>query len=60
MSPDDRPLVGWLRGGLLAATGHGPEGVLLAGGTAQLIASIVLDEPLPFAADAFDPFRFEA
>lgn len=60
MSPDDRPLVGWLRAGLLAATGHGPEGVLLAGGTAQLAASIVLDEPLPFAADAFDPFRFES
>ena len=60
MSPDDRPLVGWLRDGLLAATGHGPEGVLLAGGTAQLVASIVLDQPPPFAADAFDPFRFEA
>jgi glycine/D-amino acid oxidase-like deaminating enzyme len=60
MSPDDRPLVGWLRDGLLAATGHGPEGVLLAGGTAQLAASMVLDEPHPFDADAFDPFRFEA
>jgi glycine/D-amino acid oxidase-like deaminating enzyme len=60
MSPDDRPLVGWLRDGLLAATGHGPEGVLLAGGTAQLAASMVLDEPLPFDADAFDPFRFES
>ena len=60
MSPDDRPLVGWLRDGLLAATGHGPEGVLLAGGTAQLVASMVLDEPHPFDADAFDPFRFEA
>ncbi|HJX08592.1 MAG TPA: FAD-dependent oxidoreductase [Actinomycetota bacterium] len=59
MSPDDRPLVGWMREGLLAATGHGPEGVLLAGGTAQLVASIVLDEPRPFAAEAFDPFRFE-
>jgi glycine/D-amino acid oxidase-like deaminating enzyme len=58
MSPDDRPLVGWLRDGLLAATGHGPEGVLLAGGTAQLVASIVLDEPHPFDASAFDPFRF--
>ena len=45
--------------GLLAATGHGPEGVLLAGGTAQLVASMVLDEPHPFDADAFDPFRFE-
>jgi glycine/D-amino acid oxidase-like deaminating enzyme len=60
MSPDDRPLVGWLRDGLLAATGHGPEGVLLAGGTALLAASMVLDEPHPFDADAFDPFRFEA
>jgi sarcosine oxidase subunit beta len=60
MSPDDRPLVGWLRDGLLAATGHGPEGVLLAGGTAQLVASMVLDEPHPFDAEAFDPFRFEA
>jgi glycine/D-amino acid oxidase-like deaminating enzyme len=58
MSPDDRPLVGWLRDGLLAATGHGPEGVLLAGGTAQLAASMVLDEPHPFDATAFDPFRF--
>jgi glycine/D-amino acid oxidase-like deaminating enzyme len=58
MSPDDRPLIGWLRDGLLAATGHGPEGVLLAGGTAQLVASIVLDEPPPFDASAFDPFRF--
>jgi D-hydroxyproline dehydrogenase subunit beta len=60
MSPDDLPLVGWLRGGLLAATGHGPEGVLLAGGTAQLVASMVLDEPHPFDPDAFDPFRFDA
>ena len=60
MSPDDRPLVGWLRDGLLAATGHGPEGVLLAGGTAQLTASMVLDAPHPFDAAAFDPFRFEA
>jgi glycine/D-amino acid oxidase-like deaminating enzyme len=59
MSSDDRPLIGWLREGLLAATGHGPEGVLLAGGTAQLAASVVLDQPLPFDADAFDPFRFE-
>jgi D-hydroxyproline dehydrogenase subunit beta len=60
MSPDDRPLVGWLRDGLLAATGHGPEGVLLAGGTAQLAASMVLGEPHPFDAQAFDPFRFGA
>jgi glycine/D-amino acid oxidase-like deaminating enzyme len=60
MSPDDRPLVGWLRDGLLAATGHGPEGVLLAGGTAQLAASMVLDAPHPFDAAAFEPYRFDA
>ncbi len=60
MSPDDRPLVGWVRDGLLAATGHGPEGVLLAGGTARLVASMVLDEPHPFDPAAFDPLRFQA
>ena len=31
--PTGRPLVGWLREGLLAATGHGAEGILLGGGT---------------------------
>ena len=58
MSPDGRPLVGWLREGLLAATGHGPEGVLLGGGTGALVAALVVGDDLPFDAHAFDPLRF--
>ncbi|HEY7400543.1 MAG TPA: FAD-binding oxidoreductase [Actinomycetota bacterium] len=58
MSPDGRPIVGWLADGLLAATGHGPEGILLGGGTAALVASLVTGDDPPFPAGAFDPKRF--
>jgi D-hydroxyproline dehydrogenase subunit beta len=58
MSPDGRPIVGWLADGLLAATGHGPEGVLLGGGTAELVASLALVRDPPFDPAALDPFRF--
>ena len=47
MSPDGRPLVGWLRDGLFAATGHGPEGVLLGGGTAALTGALIAGEDPP-------------
>jgi glycine/D-amino acid oxidase-like deaminating enzyme len=50
--------VGWIRPGLLAATGHGPEGVLLAGGTGALVAALVLQTEAPFDAASFDPARF--
>jgi glycine oxidase len=58
MSPDGRPLVGWLREGLLAATGHGPEGILLGGGTGVLAAALVTGGDPPFDAAPFDPLRF--
>jgi glycine/D-amino acid oxidase-like deaminating enzyme len=58
MSPDNRPIVGWLADGLLAATGHGPEGVLLGGGTGELVAALALGHDQPFDGAAFDPFRF--
>jgi glycine/D-amino acid oxidase-like deaminating enzyme len=58
MSPDGRPIVGWLTDGLLAATGHGPEGVLLGGGTAELVASLVMGDEPPFDPAPFDPSRF--
>jgi glycine/D-amino acid oxidase-like deaminating enzyme len=58
MSPDGRPIVGWLADGLVTATGHGPEGVLLGGGTAELVASLALVGDPPFDPAAFDPFRF--
>jgi glycine/D-amino acid oxidase-like deaminating enzyme len=60
VSPDERPLVGRLRDGLVVATGHGSEGVILGAGTAQLVTSIVLGGSPPFDATPFDPFRFDA
>lgn len=58
MSPDDRPLVGRARDGLVVATGHGSEGVTLGGGTARLVASIVLGHDPGFDPSTFDPLRF--
>ena len=59
MSPDDRPIIGKVKDGLVVATGHGSEGVLQAGGTAKLVTSIVRGEPGPFDPSAFDPARFD-
>lgn len=58
MSPDEIPLIGWLRPGLFAATGHGSEGVILGGGTAALVGAMLAGEPPPFDPSPFDPLRF--
>lgn len=55
---DGRPAVGHVGDGLIVATGHGSLGVILAGGTARLIAALVLEEPLPFEPEPFSPDRF--
>jgi glycine/D-amino acid oxidase-like deaminating enzyme len=60
MTPDDRPLIGRVRDGLVVATGHGSEGVINGAGTAELVAATVLGHVPPFEPFAFDPFRFEA
>jgi glycine/D-amino acid oxidase-like deaminating enzyme len=58
MSPDGVPLIGQVREGLYVATGHGPYGVMLAAGTGELAASLVLGEE-PFTdPKPFDPLRF--
>jgi glycine/D-amino acid oxidase-like deaminating enzyme len=58
MSPDGLPLIGQVREGLHVATGHGPYGVMLAAGTGELVAALVLGEK-PFAdPKPFDPLRF--
>jgi D-hydroxyproline dehydrogenase subunit beta len=59
MTPDDRPLIGRIREGLVVATGHGSEGVINGVGTAELVAALVLGEEPPFEGSAFDPFRFD-
>jgi glycine/D-amino acid oxidase-like deaminating enzyme len=58
MSPDERPFVGWLRPGLFAATGHGSEGVILGGGTANLVAAMMQGREPPLDPTPFDPLRF--
>lgn len=58
-SPDDRPIVGRLADGLVVATGHGGEGVILGGGTAELVRSIVEGGEPPFDPAPFDPARFD-
>ena len=58
MTPDERPVIGRVRDGLVVATGHGSEGVINGAGTAELVASIVLGERPPFDQSLFDPFRF--
>jgi glycine/D-amino acid oxidase-like deaminating enzyme len=58
MTPDERPVIGRVRDGLVVATGHGSEGVINGAGTAELVASVVLEEGAPFDASPFDPFRF--
>jgi sarcosine oxidase subunit beta len=58
MSPDGLPLIGPVREGLHVVTGHGPYGVILAAGTGELAASLVLGEE-PFTdPKPFDPLRF--
>jgi glycine/D-amino acid oxidase-like deaminating enzyme len=59
MTPDERPLIGRVRDGLIVATGHGSEGVINGAGTAELVASIAVGDPEPFDSSAFDPFRFD-
>lgn len=58
LSPDERPFVGPVREGLLVATGHGSEGVILGAGTAQLVGAQIADEAPPFDPAPFEPFRF--
>ncbi len=59
LSGDGLPVVGGLREGLLVATGHGSEGVILGAGTGRLVSSIVLGTEPPFDPAPFDPLRFE-
>ena len=58
VSPDERPQIGRVMDGLVVATGHGSEGVILGGASAELTAAIVLGEQPPFDPAPFDPNRF--
>jgi len=58
MSPDGRPLVGPVGDGLLVATGHGSQGVILAGGTGLLVAALLAGRGPSFDPAPFHPGRF--
>ena len=59
-SPDNLPLIGAARArtGLLVATGHGRNGILLAPVTADAVAALLRGEPVPGPVRAADPARF--
>jgi glycine oxidase len=59
-SPDDAPIVGPSHhvDGLMIATGHGRNGILLAPLTAEQVAAGILDGEMPELARAFNPGRF--
>jgi glycine oxidase len=62
MTPDGRPLVGAdpTVSGLWYATGHGRNGILLAGYTGEVIAQLVTGQPIEHDLAAVDPGRFWA
>ncbi|HEX2232198.1 MAG TPA: glycine oxidase ThiO [Thermoleophilaceae bacterium] len=59
-TPDNAPLIGpGSTEGLLWATGHHRNGVLLAPVTARALAAVLAGEPAPGELAAFSPQRFE-
>jgi glycine oxidase len=58
-SPDNLPVLGWLEPGVLAATGHSRNGLLLAPITADAVLALLSGEAVPEPARAADPGRFE-
>lgn len=59
VTPDNAPLVGRTGvAGLVLATGHGRNGVLLAPVTADAVAALVLDGAITSTLEPFSPLRF--
>ncbi len=56
-SPDNLPLIGRLSSGLLVATGHGRNGILLAPVTADAVLTLLSGARVPAVAAAADPAR---
>ncbi len=57
-SPDNLPLIGWLAPGVIVATGHYRNGLLLAPITADTVVALLDGHPVPDEAKAADPARF--
>lgn len=60
VTPDGRPVIGKAGlEGLIYATGHYRNGILLAPITAACVAALIENRPLPVSIDPFAPGRFE-
>ncbi|GAA0652743.1 glycine oxidase ThiO [Kutzneria viridogrisea] len=59
-SPDNLPLLGWLEPGVLAATGHHRNGILLAPITAESVLDLLAGRDVPAEVRAADPLRATA
>ncbi|MEO6822422.1 MAG: glycine oxidase ThiO [Candidatus Nanopelagicales bacterium] len=58
-TPDNAPVVGPTAvAGLVMATGHGRNGILLAPVTADAVVAVVTEDVVPDALQAFSPLRF--
>ena len=58
-SVDNLPIIGWLEPGVLVATGHGRNGILLAPITVDAVLALLRDKPVPEQATFADPARLE-
>lgn len=59
-TPDNAPMLGTLRPGVVVATGHYRHGILLTPVTADAVATLVVDGATPDVISAFTPTRFVA
>lgn len=59
-TPDKKPMLGWAPGvqGLIVATGHFRNGVLLTPVTGQIVAALAAGKEPPVDLDPFSPARF--
>jgi D-amino-acid dehydrogenase len=60
VTSDGRPLLGPLAGGLIVATGHGPEGLTAGPYSGLAVAQLALGQPPATGLTPFDPSRFQA
>jgi glycine oxidase len=58
-TPDALPILGPITEGLIVATGHYRNGILLAPITARLVREWILDGKTSFDAQPYSPLRFE-
>jgi len=58
-TPDNGPLLGWARPGVLIATGHYRNGILLSASTARAVTAMVAGQPAGAEWEPFGLDRFE-